>query len=80
MVPKDHEANQETEFSKCKISRALLAGIINLIPKGNKDCRLLENLYPITLLNINKIVEKAIANRLKQMLAFVINNDQKAFI
>ena len=40
-------------------------GIISLIPKKNKDKSLLENLRPISLLNIDyKILTKSIAKRL----------------
>ena len=35
-------------------------GILNLIPKANKDTRIIKNLRPITLLNTDyKIIEKA---------------------
>ena len=40
-------------------------GILNLIPKPNKDPRYIKNLRPITLLNTDyKIIEKAIANKM----------------
>ena len=40
-------------------------GILNLIPKPNKDSRYIKNLRPITLLNVDyKIVEKVIATRM----------------
>ena len=40
-------------------------GILNLIPKANKDTRLIKNLRPITLLNTDyKIIEKVIANKM----------------
>ena len=56
-------------------------GVINLIPKPNKDIRRLRNLRPITLLNVDyKILEKALANRLKTVMTQLINQDQKGFI
>ena len=56
-------------------------GVLNLIPKGNKDTRLLKNLRPITLLNVDyKIVEKAMANRMTPELCAVIHEDQKGFL
>ena len=56
-------------------------GIINLIPKQGKDSRLLKNLRPITLLNVDyKIIEKILANRLKKVMNKLINPDQKGFM
>ena len=44
-------------------------GIISLIPKKNKDKTFLENLRPISLLNVDdKILRKTIAKRLKKVL------------
>ena len=57
------------------------SGVLNLIPKGSKDPRLLKNLRPISLLNCDyKIIEKAIANRMVPALQEVIHNDQKGFL
>ena len=49
-----------------------------MIQKQNKDTRLLKNLRPITLLNVDyKILEKVLANRLKETMESIINHDQK---
>ena len=50
---------------------------ISLIPKKDKDTSLLENLRPITLLNVDyKILTKVIAKRLEKLLPKIINPDQ----
>ena len=56
-------------------------GIINLIPKKERDSRLLKNLRPITLLNSDyKVVEKAIAGRMVPAMESLIHTDQKGFL
>ena len=56
-------------------------GILNLIPKPNKDTRLIKNLRPITLLNTDyKIIEKAIANKMIPALEKIISKDQRGFM
>ena len=56
-------------------------GILNLIPKANKDTRLVKNLRPITLLNTDyKIIEKAIANKMLPALETIIHKDQRGFM
>ena len=56
-------------------------GILNLIPKKDKDTRILKNLRPITLLNCDyKIVEKMVANRMIAPLTELIHEDQKGFL
>ena len=56
-------------------------GILNLIPKPKKDSRLIKNLRPITLLNVDyKIVEKAIANKMIPALKHIIHTDQRGFM
>ena len=61
-----HNAITYTYESEDKIlHQSARQGILNLIPKGDKDTRLLKNLRPITLLNTDyKVIEKAIANRM----------------
>jgi hypothetical protein len=56
-------------------------GIINLIPKKDKDLRRLKNWRPISLLNTDyKILMKTMASRLKRVLPSVINPDQVAYL
>jgi hypothetical protein len=56
-------------------------GVINLIPKGNKDIRRLKNWRPISLLNTDyKILTKTMASRLKKVLPTVIHPDQVAYL
>ena len=57
------------------------SGVLNLIPKPNKDSRKIENLRPITLLNVDyKILEKAMANRILAPLKEIIHSDQRGFL
>lgn len=56
-------------------------GIISLMPKKDVDTRVLDNWRPITLLNADyKIYAKWIANRLKQILPNIIDQDQTGYI
>jgi len=56
-------------------------GIINLIPKKDKDTLLLSNWRPLTLLNTDyKILAKLFAARLKTTLKNFISTDQTGFI
>ena len=56
-------------------------GVLNLIPKANKDTRYIKNLRPITLLNVDyKIIEKAIANKMIPALTKIIHHDQRGFM
>ena len=56
-------------------------GIINLIPKKDKDIRMLKNWRPISLLNTDyKVLTKCLATRLKKILPTVIHPDQVAYL
>ena len=56
-------------------------GIITLVRKPNKDATSLENLRPISLLNVDyKILTKTIAKRLGKVLPKIINPDQTSFV
>ena len=56
-------------------------GVINLIPKKDKDVRMLKNWRPISLLNTDyKIITKTLATRLKKVLPTVIHPDQVAYL
>ena len=56
-------------------------GILNLIPKPNKDLRYLKNWRPISILNTDyKILAKILADRLQSVLPMLISNDQVGYI
>lgn len=56
-------------------------GIISLLPKQGRDTLLLKNWRPITLLNQDyKLVAKALAFRIKNILPSVIHPDQTGFV
>ena len=68
-------------FEEKKLPSSITTGIINLIPKANKDSRKLQNLRPITLLCTSyKVVEKMIANRLEKSLERIISKAQTGFM
>ena len=55
--------------------------MISLIPKQSKDKPILENLRPISLLNVNyKILTKVIAKRIENVLPTLINPDQTGYV
>ena len=56
-------------------------GILNLIPKPNKDLRYLKNWRPISILNTDyKILTKILSSRLQSVLPLLISNDQVGYI
>ncbi len=56
-------------------------GIITLLPKKHKSRHFLKNWRPISLLNTDyKIKAKLKANRLKNVLPVLINNDQTCYL
>jgi hypothetical protein len=64
-----------------KLSIDQRRGVINLIPKKDKDPRYLKNWRPISLLNTDyKIITKVLATRIKKVLPTVINPDQVAYL
>ena len=68
-------------FGNGQLSVTQRRGIIKLIPKKDTETNLIKNWRPITLLNCDyKIAAKAIANRIKNVLTNMINNDQTGFI
>ena len=56
-------------------------GIIKLIPKKDVEPYFIKNWHPISLLNCDyKIAAKVIANRFKEVLPNLIDNDQTGFL
>ena len=68
-------------YQKEQLHATARKGILNLIPKGNKDTRFVKNLGPITLLNTDyKVIEKVIANKMIPALEEIIHTDQRGFM
>ena len=56
-------------------------GIISLIEKPDRDLLLLKNWRPLSLLNVDyKIYSKILANRLYEILPYIIHQDQVGFL
>ena len=68
-------------FMSGRMSEIHKLGVISLIPKNNKERLYLRNWRLISLLNVTyKIASACIANRLKKVLPFLINENQKGFM
>ena len=68
-------------FDTGTLSISQRRGVITLIPKPNKDATSLENLRPISLLNVDyKILTKTIAKKLEKVLPKIINPDQTGYV
>ena len=56
-------------------------GLITLIPKKGRDINYIKNWRPLTMLNMDyKILSKALALRLKEILSDIISEDQTGFM
>ena len=68
-------------YESGNLSQFQSQGVITCIPKGGKDRRYMGNWCPISLLNTDlKIASAVLANRLKQVLSFIIRDTQKGFM
>ena len=58
-----------------------MQAIIKLIEKKDRDKRYIKNWRPISLLNVDiKILSKALAKRLKEVLPCLISEQQTAYV
>ena len=68
-------------FASGQLSIDQKRGIISLIPKKDRDRLIIKNWRPITLLNTDyKILTKTLANRIKTVIAKLINEDQTGYV
>ena len=68
-------------YDRRELSATQKEGIITCLPKPGKSRKYIKNWRPISLLNITyKIASGSIANRIKKLLPFIINNDQSGFM
>ena len=71
----------KSAFVKGELSNSQKQAVIKLIEKKDKDKRLIQNWRPISLLNVDlKILSKALANRIKKYLPFLISSNQTAYV
>ena len=75
-----HLALKES-YDRDFIPEEMRRSITVLIPKKNKDVRLVQNLRPISLLNVLfKILTKALARRIAKIIDQLVSEDQTGFI
>ena len=68
-------------FEHDNLSQNQKLGILNLLPKKEKDLRYLANWRPVSLLNTDyKILTKALALRLQKVIPSLISYDQVGYI
>lgn len=72
-------------FNECiennNLTTTMKQGVITLLPKPGKDKRYIENIRPISLLNVDyKRFTQILANRLKSGIGDVISETQSGFI
>jgi len=68
-------------FVKEEMSNSQKQAVITLIEKQGKDCTLIENWSPISLVNVDaKIISKVIASRIQNVLSYIIHSNQTGYI
>ena len=71
----------QSAFQTGTLSIEQRRGILNVIPKKDKDIRLLKNWRPISLLNTDyKILTKLLAKRLQKVIPSIVSTDQTGYI
>ena len=71
----------KSAFDKGELSNSQKQASIKLIEKKDKDKRLTQNWRPISFLNVDlKILSKALADRIKKYLPFLISSNQTAYV
>jgi hypothetical protein len=80
LTPVLHKLFHKIE-AKCTPPNSFYEATITLIPKSQKDPTKIENLRPISLMNIDaKILNKILNNRIQVHVKTIIHPDQVGFI
>ena len=75
-----HQVLQYT-ITNGEFHKPAITGLITLIPKKDKDLIFLKNWRPLTMLSIDyKILAKALATRIKQVLPDIISESRSGFM
>ena len=73
--------NFKSAFDKGELGNSQKQAVIKLIEKKYKGKRLIQNWRPIFLFNVDlRILPKALANRIKKYLPFLISSNQTAYV
>ena len=81
LLCKDLLNSHNEAFCKGSLSVSQKRGTITLIPKGDENLTELKNWRPISLLNIDyKILSKALARRMENVLPKLVHSDQTGFV
>ena len=68
-------------FEKNAMTQEQKRGILNLLPKKDKDLRYLANWRPVSLLTTDyKILTKALAMKLQKVIPTIVDSDQVGYI
>ena len=80
-IKKTFLASVREAFLKENLSASQLQAVINLIEKRDRDKRFIKNWRPISLLNTDtKLISKALAARVKQVLPSLVSFNQTAYV
>ena len=70
-----------TAFRRGYLNETARSGLISLIPKANKDQKLLKSWRPLCMLCLDfKILSKLMAERMKKVLPYIISEEQSGFM
>ena len=74
-------ASYNYTYDNKQLSQDQKIAVINLLPKKDKDLRFLKNWRPVSLLNTDyKILTKALAQKLQNVIGQIVNRDQIGYI
>ena len=74
-------ASYNYTYDNKELSQEQKIAVLNLRPKKDKDLRFLKNWHPVSLLNTDyKILTKALAQKLQNVIGQIVNHDQIGYI